>query len=470
MGRSAAGRHFAGLSGWYRGLPRSRTRLLKAVLFAVSLLILVWPRFDAALDSAERYRGIQTQDEWDATAVWLGVAACARQTGSWLMMCEAPGKLVPMSADDPGHAFLLGLWSQLAGRDATFLDVARLNLGVNAVGLVMLAGALAILGAFTGSIVVLALGPVVYFSWFGVSPHWAVIGVASMQVVLPLAILARHRDWLPPAVANAMTIVGLAALALASLIREVAGSMGLLMTLLTIGWLLFPRHRARRPIAGLVLLGVLTVLASQSARIVVAARDMVYAVDTTQLVSTHGMSHTLFVGLGSVENKFGLVYNDQTGWKAASEAVPGIEYFSKDYFILMRKLYFQKWAEDPLEVVRIYLVKLRLALTDDVLHDAPPLWLFLVACLGIHFLASGRALTDGTEQGDKLLALNLVMLGFIGLFVGQAVLAHLSRLYAAPTGTFMVAMMGIAVENLRRWAWRRWSTTLGVGAGGPHSP
>ncbi|UYN97193.1 MAG: hypothetical protein KIT25_09785 [Enhydrobacter sp.] len=249
MGRSAAGRHFAGLSGWYRGLPRSRTRLLKAVLFAVSLLILVWPRFDAALDSAERYRGIQTQDEWDATAVWLGVAACARQTGSWLMMCEAPGKLVPMSADDPGHAFLLGLWSQLAGRDATFLDVARLNLGVNAVGLVMLAGALAILGAFTGSIVVLALGPVVYFSWFGVSPHWAVI-----------------------------------------------------------------------------------------------------------------------------------------------------------------------------------------------LH------------------------------GDKLLALNLVMLGFIGLFVGQAVLAHLSRLYAAPTGTFMVAMMGIAVENLRRWAWRCWSTTLGVGNGGPHSP
>lgn len=465
MGHFGAAQRFVGLVNWFNALSDRRICLLKALVFAACVIAFVWPSFDHALQTAERYRGMQSQEEWDATTTWLNVAKCSRATGSWLMLCERPGELTPMSADDTGHAFLLGLWSRLADRDATLLDVARLNLGINLISLIVLAATLAVYGAFLASTVVLIFGPTVYFSWFGVSPHWAVIGVASLQVVLPLAIIARYRRWLPPAVSGTMIVVGLLSLGLASLIREVAGSMGLLMTFLAIGWLLIGQYRTRRPLVGLLALAVATMLASQTARVVVSARDVAYSVDTTQLVATHGMSHTLFVGLGSVENKFGLVYSDDVGWKAAADVKPGIEYFSREYYLLLRQLYLQKWAEDPQEVIRIYLVKLKLALVDTVLHETPPLWIFLSVCLGIHWLANGRRLSCGSVHCDQLLVLNLVMTGFIGLFIGQAVLAHLSRLYAAPTGTFMIAMIGLAVENIAGWAWRRWQPARADKAG-----
>ncbi|MFB8787000.1 hypothetical protein, partial [Pasteurella multocida] len=72
-------------------------------------------------------------------------------------------------------------------------------------------------------------------------------------------------------------------------------------------------------------------------------------------LATHGLSHTLYLGLGFVENKWGIRYDDDFGEEIADKA--GIVWCSPEYFRLMGKLYLARWAEDPAEVVRIYLAK-----------------------------------------------------------------------------------------------------------------
>ena len=84
--------------------------------------------------------------------------------------------------------------------------------------------------------------------------------------------------------------------------------------------------------------------------VTLAPGDMVAA----ERLERHGLSHTLYLGLGFVENKFGLIYDDDFGYESARRIVPDIVFFSPEYFQLMWKLYLSRIAEDPVEVARIY--------------------------------------------------------------------------------------------------------------------
>ena len=430
--------------------------VLQVVGLIACIGLVLWPQLKSSFEASNRYRGVAASD-WNATNVWLKSAECARETGAWLVICDH-GKLIPISeralADDPGHALILAGWARAADRAITVIDVAHLNLTINLVGLLVLAATLLFLGAYVPAVVLLLFGPYVFLEWFGTSPHWALIGLAAMQPVLPLGLVARWRRWVSPASSLCLILIGILALAFASLVREVIAQMTLIVTLCVLAWITAATWRNDRRLAGLLVIALATLLASQTAWLTVSLRDSIYHVEPAKLVATHGMSHTLFIGLGTVENKFGIRYDDFVGKEAAAKAAPDVAYLSRDYFRVMWSLYFARWWEDPLEISRIYFNKLRLILGDEIPDFFPPIWLFLALVVPIHWLANGRAMSCGSPSCDRRLAVNLLSLSFIVLFIVQAILSQPNRFYAAPIGAFTIVMLGIAIENLAHWLWR----------------
>ncbi len=438
---------------------------LKVAGIAICVWLVLWPQVISSFEASKRYSTAEGSD-WIATNVWLKSVECTRETGAWLVLCE-DGKLIPISdralADDPGHALILAWWARLADRAVTLVDVARLNLILNLSGLVVLATVLLCLRAYFTALLLLVLGPYVFLEWFGTSPHWALMGISAMQVVLPLALIIRQQRWLPPTVTAILIVGGLLTLALASLVREAIAQMTLVVTVAVVAWAIARALKQHRSFYAVIVVLLLALVASQTARLTVVMRDAIYKVEAAQLVATHGMAHTLYIGLGAVENKFGIRYDDMVGKEAAEKAAPDVKYLSRGYFRVMWSLYLERWAVDPLEVLRIYFEKLREILGNRILDSAPPPWVFFAPVIGIQWLANGFRAGFDSSSRDKRLAVNLMCFAFAGLFVTQAVLALPTRFYSSPIGVLMLVTLGITVENIAALLWRAfpWSK-LGI--------
>lgn len=417
---------------------------MRGPVFFLFAALLVWGQFQRTYTDSERYGHYADfmPSDWKATNVWLAAADCALERGVWLAVCEQ-GKLVPMSehaiADDPGHALILGLWSMATRRHADLIDVARLNTLTDTIGLLTLAGLLFALRAYVASIVLLWKGPIEYLGWMGTSPHWAYIGLVSLAAVLPMALAAREIGLLSRRTANLWIAAGIVFLALATLMRESIGMMGLMVTAAVAIVLLVRRFRP----GPLLLVGVLAVLAFTTPRWVVMARDAAFDMQKAERLATHGLSHTLYLGLGFVENKWGIRYDDDYGEEIAAKA--GIVWCSPEYFRLMWQLYLGRWAEDPVEVTRIYLEKAWMLLGTPTLHPGPPFGIVLAIAL-VHLLAAtvlGAWHRLNFMQG---LVIEGVAVAFAGLFLVQAMAALPSHNYAMPVNAFVLVLLGVIVE------------------------
>ena len=407
-------------------------------------------QFARTFKDSERYGYLADimPSDWAATNVWLESSQCALERGVWLAVCEK-GKLVPISeraiADDPGHALLLDLWSMTTRSRAILPDVARLNTLLDALGLLTLAGLLFSLRAYITSIVLMWWGPVEYVGWMGTSPHWSYIGLVSMSAVLPLAIAAKDLGLLSRRSGNLWIAAGLLFLGLATLARESIGLMGLLVSFGVLALLLMRRPHQRRRIQPLLLAGMLVLAVFTTPRWAVMARDAAFDMQPAQRLATHGLAHTLYLGLGFVENKWGIRYDDDYGEAIANKAEPPVVFGSPDYFRLMGRLYLARWAEDPVEVLRIYAEKAWLLLAVPTLYPGPPFGIVLL--LGLLHLAAATALGAwgriGFPQG---FVIEGVVLCFLGLFLAQAMVALPSQTYAMPANAFVLVLLGAIVE------------------------
>ncbi|HKH67442.1 MAG TPA: hypothetical protein VKA75_08745 [Reyranella sp.] len=421
---------------------------MRGLVFFLLAALLVWGQFQRTYTDSERYGRYADlmPSDWKATNVWLAAADCALERGVWLAVCEQ-GKLVPMSeraiADDPGHALLLGLWSMATRRHADLIDVARLNTLTDAIGLVTLAGLLFALRAYIASIVLLWKGPIEYLGWMGTSPHWAYVGLVSLAAVLPMALAAREMGLLSRRAANRWIAAGIVFLTIATLMRESIGMMGLMVTAAVVIVLLVRRLRP----APVLLVGMLAVLAFTTPRWVVMARDAAFEMQKAERLATHGLSHTLYLGLGFVENKWGIRYDDDYGEEIAGKA--GILWCSPDYFRLMWQLYLGRWAEDPVEVGRIYLEKAWMLLGTPTLYPGPPFGIVLAIAL-VHLLAATAVGAWQRLDFRQGLVIEGVAVAFAGLFLAQAMAALPSHSYAMPVNAFVLVLFGVIVEFFAR--------------------
>lgn len=68
--------------------------------------------------------------------------------------------------------------------------------------------------------------------------------------------------------------------------------------------------------------------------------------------------HTLYVGLGWEENKYGITWNDACGTEAAQKIDPDVIPNSKEYHELIKQVYLSLVKEDPLYILQSYIRKM----------------------------------------------------------------------------------------------------------------
>ncbi|MGD9881852.1 MAG: hypothetical protein AB7F22_16540 [Reyranella sp.] len=443
---------FAGISNAVREIL-DRLKSWKWQVFAVCAVTFVAGPAVTAFEDARRYAGT-AQSDWIPTNMWLKSAECARQEGVWLAICESD-RFVPISeyshGDDPGHALILGIWAMASDSTVTLVDVARLNAVLNIVGLVVLAGFIFALGAHVTSIVLLVLGPVAYLQWMGVSPHWGLIGAASLAMILPMTLIARKLGRLSPRSANACVAIGIIGLALAALLREPIGVMCLAVTLAVIGFKAVHRLQGGRRLRDLLVIAPLVLVASAAPTWAVLARDAWFEMEPAEHVTTHNFSHTLYIGLGAVPNTLGLEYEDEVARAAVEQVAPDVVSSSPEYYRILWTLYWSALADAPAEVMRIYLEKAKHILADDILDDAPPLAIVLIVAVAHFVVLTVLGLWRRIDfyQGALVEGAALVL---IGLFIAQAILAHHSRMFAMPIGIALLVLLGVLLESCWRAA------------------
>lgn len=435
----------------------SKLSLLRWVLLVSGLVFVGLLPFQIGLHQSERQYSSVVKADWGTVEHWFESAECMRKTNAWLVVCAPDGRLIPLSdqsaADDPGHAFLLSLYAKVQDRPLTLVDVAKFNVAINFVGFVSIIGLLLWMRAYIALVIVVLLSAAFQYST-GISPHPGFVGAATMASVMPLVL---YKILVQPVTRWETTLLllwGMLALGCAALLREPIGTMGFLIsiaTLLVLAWWRKPRpHRG-----AIVALALLSLLSWKTPHGVLAARDALFDVEPAKLIQTHGIAHNLYIGLGVVENKFGIEWLDSSGSDAVARVDPKIPYVSEKYYRTLWQLYWQRVQEDPVEVLRIYTVKASMMLLQPMPVVRLPLLMVVLGLVAMLVLGA-RGILDPGRQATGAWGVAALALAYILFFVLQGVLAHPGGDYALPIGAFSVMGFGASVELLVREYKRRW--------------
>ena len=296
------------------------------------------------------------------------------------------------------------------------------------------------------SFLILTFGAVISDQLQSLGPHPGHFGVACLVTLLPLAVLGMPYANVSRRLFWSWIVVGIVALAIAMLFREAIGFMGVVCSLFAIGFgyfLSIPKsRRSALARAGLACMVVLTVWTPYS---VLRLRDAIYHTSPSASMEQHGSWHNLYIGLGAVENPFGIVWEDLNAENAVKRVDPSVSYLSHKYFAILRSEYFRIVLEHPVEVAAIYFKKLWLALKT---YD---MWLQIGIVAGLYLFARRKLKAESPGWGidDSVLIICAV---FVATFLGQAVLFHFSKLYLFPVKLFLLLCAGVTLETVVRLA------------------
>ncbi|NGX50845.1 MAG: hypothetical protein K1060chlam2_00696, partial [Chlamydiae bacterium] len=347
------------------------------------------------------------------THKWISSAECFRKTGVLLAffeedlwesfrgsgVYERKSELIDFSlgmpADDPGHTVLLSLSAKLLDRKMGPLDAGKLNVYINALGLIAILTLIFAMRLYFLAGIVLLFSKLVFFNTFGVDPHAGFIGTSALALVLPLVIVGYHMRSFGNKTAIGFGLSGVLFLALAALIRGAIGMMGLSVTLCVVTLLLWKHRKSLKRAAIPLVLGALALIGAASPQWIYMIRDALSPIEVSKfnekqltIDKGHGFSHTLYVSLGFESNPWGIEeWNDSCGQKAVAKVSPEITYLTPQYFKAIREIYMNIVRESPKEVVEIYWKKFKRICHIPIIGDR--LMLSLLAFLILLFLRRG---------------------------------------------------------------------------------
>ncbi|WP_441280073.1 hypothetical protein [Bradyrhizobium sp. 63_E2_N1_3] len=360
---------------------------------------------------------------WTTGKVWMKSAKCALQTGKVLVICK-DDKVLPIAdgfgGDDLGHALSMDLAAIVMREVPADTGISILNSTVNYLGLAILALLVFSAGLPLSSFALLTAGTFTANKLHALTPHPAQLGAACFAALLPIALLtARRPAWI---------VVGFLGLIAALLFREAIGMMGIVASLFAVAIVTL---RDRRWMVGMALAAAV-VATSAAPYGLLRARDIAYSLPPPEKIESHGTWANLYMGLGAVENPFGIEWNDFSAIDAVKAVDPSVEYLSPRFYDILKGLYFKTVFAHPLDVVSIYFRKLLVTL-DAPMWFSTKLWQVLSVILaGWLFAGLGQP----------------IPLVFIALFLAQSVLIHFHDQYLFPIRIFVLLAAAGVVEAL----------------------
>lgn len=410
---------------------------LYSILFVLCLVLAAVPQMRKSILAAE---GLPFA--WTTSKIWLQSAECARATLKFLVLCQGDD-IVPIAngfgGDDLGHALALELYSAITQKPVQPADISRLNTIVNYLSLLMLAALLLAMNLPAACFLLLTAGTVIANQLHVLTPHPAQFGVACLVSILPLTILGTPRN------RQVWMTFGFLALCLALLFREAIGMMGVVASLLAVLIRLF--WQPDRPVFVHVLLLAAIVTTSATPYFLLRARDTIYHLPPAEKLESHGTWANLYMGLGGVENPFGIEWDDFSAINAVKTVNPSIEYLSPRFFQILRERYFEIFRAHPIAVLKVYLKKLNITSQSRLpIFRFLPLWQIVAALLATGALLHRFSKTTLPTTGYE--AAFIVSLLYISAFLAQATLFNFDLQYLFPIQLFLLLPAGAIVDLL----------------------
>ena len=337
----------------------------------------------------------------------------------------------------PAMPSILGAYSRFTDKSLNPDYGSAANTSINYAGLVVLAALLLSMRLWAPAALLVLAGPIIEGSFHAYSPHPAQLGATCLAMVLPLALFAMtgraQKFWV---------VIGLLSLPAAMMLRQAIGEMGAVASLVALAYSAYPRRSIRPAVAAA--LAVATVLAALSPATIIRARDQFYGFPAPAFVEGHGISHSLYIGLGVVKNPWGIKWLDDSGFEKVRSIDPSVANLSHRYFEILNQEYWKIVYKNPFRVILVYLEKL-----GDSLGKRFHSWLWLripnFIIIGVTIFALIRARRVENWPPSALATVRVASL-FLILFFAQASIINPMLLYLFPIQIPILVLIGICIQ------------------------
>jgi hypothetical protein len=304
-------------------------------------------------------------------------------SGSYGVQAPTPGPLAAAAwDDDPGAYIIASLLGPVTGLASPYPGLMMIQGLLLALAWIGLPTAVArVFRSAQAGFALLALPPLLWLlnhgavlvgTAYGQSdeiatlPVYALYGIAASLSFLSLSVMLLLSTFkLNMRALIAITLlIGLLAGA-NNLFRSLSG-FGVALAVGVLWWLNTPKSRRLLLAAGGALTAVLLAVVVQSG--VMAAINTVRAEATGQtsreLPDAHLVWHSMYMGLsypeplGGDESRFGVTWSDEYGWAKAREIDPDVLIASGEYDEILKDLFWEEVAADPLGAVALLAQKL----------------------------------------------------------------------------------------------------------------
>jgi hypothetical protein len=350
---------------------------------------------------------------------WLRAAKCTQKTRKLFVFCE--GDLIkPLEdlslSDDRGHSLIFSLFALTKSTPVELPDLVRINLVISAIGILSLAATLLVFRLHLAAVLLIYLG----FS-FGLlqklnatdvlSTSFGVYCLSLCSTVLICWLSSRKISWQRFFITVVLIVLMVGS---ASLIRQ-SIAIGPLVTGFIVLLLSWPKKKSPLKRTQVSICFVALYFAGFLIPTnILSLRTVFWNIPLSQKrIYTHGFSHTLLLGLGTEPNPWGIKWNDTWAEDKVHEIDPTIGYVSEAYYQTVRKIYFEKWKEAPLTVLKIYFVKLIAAL-NTIFHG---MWWLLLGALAVTFVCLRRLIPQWKLRNSSAHKLLIFSCGLPILFI-----------------------------------------------------
>jgi hypothetical protein len=190
---------------------------------------------------------------------------------------------------------------------------------------------------------------------------------------------------------------------------------------------------------------LLIVLALRATPAVLKCRNAVYKIPDTHAYHSHGIWHSLYLGLGWNANPWGILWDDRYGIEVARRINPQATYGTVEYLNIMRELYWRLVTREPVAVLKIYWKKALQTWNFPLQIMGMRISRWFLLMIGLAAVLSRNAVGPARRPLKMIFALGLLYL----VFSSQGVLA-------IPTGTHLYPLKFCVLLMMAVWADYGW--------------
>lgn len=437
------------MSNRFKTLP-----IIYTILFLTVLAFSVYKSFYA-------YNWIKPIADKDlgniANSIFVRPSICTHNTGIFLTICYSNEKLMPIEdigCGDLGYPLLANIITFLRLKDSPLSkeDLVKVNIWINWFGLLFLAVAL-IMAKLKWSALPIIVAGTHYFmqeqelSADYYSTFWGIFCLALGGIIYLCMSFNKKNHSLR----FVYLLVSVLTFLLSLLMREPFGYIGIIASFFVM-LIYFIKEKSNFKSKSLkyiyVSLLLLSITLVPSA--LLTLRNMIWNVPKGEVIAKHGLSYSLVMTLGSLQNPWGLTRNDPTMINMRKNIDPNVVHYSNKHFKILRSLYIKMLLDKPREVADIYYTMLLGILNSSNFCKITTFGNYLKILFGMVIFIFISLKARFNDNFFMLLALSIGCL----LALSQGIFAG-ATYYSKTAEIGFIAIILISVEmlflNLKNW-------------------